>query len=295
MLVLRLVLALVLIGAGAGCSKKKDSSPAAEKTPGASATGADNGKDPAPGKTSGDAPDDKDGPSAKHRDRGDFKVKYGPGENRELAESLRESQLLESLASEINSVLALPGDIGLEVGDCDEPNAYYDPDEHRILVCYQLIELFEQSFAKLIDDDDELADTVVGATMFTLFHELGHALVHELDLPITGKEEDAVDQLASVVLIAGGDDGAAMALSGADSFLVQAEDDPFAELPFWGEHSLDEQRFYNIVCLVYGADPDAHDQLIESGDLPEERAERCPDEFAQVSRAWQRLLEPHFL
>lgn len=269
-----------------GCAKKKDSpppepsveSPAQPKEKSETDTG---------------APTEPD--SAKERDRGDFRPRYNQTENRELEKAFREAKLLEELATELNSILSLPRDIGIELGDCDEPNAYYDPDEHRILVCYQLIEMFDQNFAKFIDDDEQVVEATMGATMFTLFHELGHALVHELDLPITGKEEDAVDQLASVVLIAGGKDGAMMALDGADSFVGQADDSALEDLPFWGEHSLDEQRFYNIVCLVYGSDPDAHDELVSSGDLPEERAERCPDEYAQIARAWERLLAPHLL
>ena len=34
-----------------------------------------------------------------------------------------------------------------------------------------------------------------GVTVSTFFHELGHALIDAWDLPITGREEDAADQL----------------------------------------------------------------------------------------------------
>jgi hypothetical protein len=53
------------------------------------------------------------------------------------------------------------------------------------------------------------------------------------------------------------------------------------------------QRFYNVLCLVYGQDPDAHQDWVDDGVLPSERADRCPEEYAQVSNGWDRLLEPY--
>ncbi len=35
---------------------------------------------------------------------------------------------------------------------------------------------------------------------FTLLHEMGHLLIHELKLPILGREEDAADQLGFIGL-----------------------------------------------------------------------------------------------
>ena len=37
--------------------------------------------------------------------------------------------------------------------------------------------------------------------VFTLYHETGHLLVHELDLPVLGKEEDAADALAVILIL----------------------------------------------------------------------------------------------
>lgn len=234
-----------------------------------------------------------DSKRARNADKGDFKAVYGPTENKEMAQTFRKARLLEEFVETINNILAIPRDIPIELRDCDEPNAYYDPDEHRIAVCYQLIELFEEGFETIYKSDDDIMEATLGATLFTMYHELGHALVHELELPITGKEEDSVDQLATVILLAGGEEGEMMALDGAESFLLESDQDDFEELPFWDEHSLDEQRFFSIVCLVYGSNPNKFDRLVEDGDLPEERAERCPDEFVQIERSWHRLLEPH--
>lgn len=52
------------------------------------------------------------------------------------------------------------------------------------------------------------------------YHEVGHALVDVLELPITGKEEDAVDQLSTYVLVEDADGGEVAALDGAVAFLL---------------------------------------------------------------------------
>ena len=53
-------------------------------------------------------------------------------------------------------------------------------------------------------------------------------------------------------------------------------------MAFWGVHGLDEHRFYNLICLFYGANP--ADRIFFANDLglPEERADSCPEEYDQA-------------
>ena len=51
-------------------------------------------------------------------------------------------------------------------------------------------------------------------------HELGHALIHVLDLPTTGREEDAVDQLSTYILAYGSEGGESPTLDPALAFLA---------------------------------------------------------------------------
>ncbi len=289
MSVQRIVIATACAAFLLACSKKKDETATEPDRKSPAVATPDSPATTDPPKRPNSARVGKPGP----KDTGDFKPVYGRSENTELADGMREAKVLEGLAEELNSLVALPGDVDLALEDCGEANAYYDEQTSKVAVCYELIELFAELFDKRFDVENEAVEATVGATLFTLFHEVGHALVHELELPVTGKEEDAVDQLAALVLIAGGDEGRLMALDGAESFLLGQEADGFADLPFWDTHSLDEQRFYNIACLVYGADPDNHRELVKSGDLPEERAEGCAQEFEQIDGAWDKILEPH--
>jgi hypothetical protein len=67
-------------------------------------------------------------------------------------------------------------------------------------------------------------------------------------------EEDAADQLAGLVLITTGDSGLEIAMRGAQFFRLLALSG--AKTPFFNEHSLDAQRYYNLLCMVYGSNPD---------------------------------------
>jgi hypothetical protein len=64
---------------------------------------------------------------------------------------------------------------------------------------------------------------------------------------------------------------------------------------WWGEHSLDMQRFYAVVCLMYGSDPARFEALADKVELPVERRQSCPNDYAQAASSWARLLEPHLV
>jgi hypothetical protein len=230
-------------------------------------------------------------------DRGDFRVVYEPVRDpgyAEWREELRRDGFLEAFAADLNRTLALPADVSLALAECGAADAYYDPEARRIRICLELLDSFSAIFEDEVDEA-ELDDAVAGATYFTLYHEVGHALIHVLDLPVTGREEDAADQLATFVLLDGTEEGEAAALDGAQSFLLEHEREGWTpeESPFWDEHSLDPQRFYNILCWVYGHDPAQYAYLVEEGFLPPERAERCGEEYIRLERSWSSLLSPY--
>ncbi|HWT15834.1 MAG TPA: DUF4344 domain-containing metallopeptidase [Patescibacteria group bacterium] len=214
-------------------------------------------------------------------------------EYRELARELDQSGLLADIAKELNGVIALKVTLGLRFAECGEANAYYDAETREVSVCYELIESYYESMADTYDTEDELDDAVAGAFLFVFFHEIGHALVDVLDVPITGREEDAVDQLSAWVLL-DGEEGDKAVLDAAISFYAGDEAEQAVDQgSFADEHSLDQQRFYNMICWVYGSDPEGYAVLVDDGHLPAGRAERCEGEYAQLDRSWTRLLKSH--
>lgn len=225
---------------------------------------------------------------------GQFKAVYEPignGDYAELRTAFMKERLLETLAADLNGTLRIPADIDLALSQCGETNAFYDPQAHRISLCYELLEHFNNVFQDSVASDDELTDAVMGASFFVFFHELGHSLIDILDLLVTGREEDVVDQRATYILTDGTDEGEQAALHGALSFYLQSAGQEGGQA-VWDEHSLDEQRFYNIVCWVYGENPDKYADVVKDGVLPEGRAVRCPDKYARMAKSRDTLLQP---
>jgi len=217
-----------------------------------------------------------------------------PAELQELAAMIKEPGIIEAAAGFVNSMLRLPRDVPVVFDTCNVPNAFYDPKASRIVFCYEFLALFDNVLAGGTDlSPQEVDDAIVGSTLFFVFHEMGHALVHVLDLPITGREEDAVDDLAGLILIEV--DGHEDLLSAADSFALLAAglEASGTQLAFWDEHSLNAQRAYALTCMVFGTNPEAYAHLVHPETLPEARARRCPSEFRQKTKAWERLLDPY--
>lgn len=223
------------------------------------------------------------------KDAGDLVLLWSPSGHEATREALVADPGIDEWVALMNAELALPRDIEVVHTECGVENAYYSPDDERVTLCYELLNMV----AAVMDNaglDPDVRDEAIGsAWLFVLFHEVGHALVDMYDLPITGREEDAVDDLAAIVLI---DAGAADAVVAAAVFWILTDDGQYSDAKFADEHSLNPQRFYTLLCTVYGSDPQAHADLVEYGYLPYERAQRCPREYGQKDASWTALLAP---
>jgi len=179
-----------------------------------------------------------------------------------------------------------------------EDGPLFDPEMNAIFIPYDfLVEVktrFEKSgYAETGVHPDEATMDVL---MHTLFHELGHALIAMYDIPVLGKEEDAVDGLADVLLIEYVENGREIAISAADLFDLESEDRmELSENDFSDEHSLDLQRFYTTLCHVYGSDPKGYKDLPGETGLSRDRAEFCVEEYNKLHDDWMTLLKPYMI
>lgn len=143
------------------------------------------------------------------------------------------------------------------------------------------------------EEQAELLDFVAGNTVFVTYHEAGHMLVSELELPVLAQEEDAVDNLATVSMLAADTEDMDVYLTHAmTGWFLMSEEDTDA-LVFYGEHDLDQQRGYRMLCLMVGADEDAFIDLAEDLELPEDRIESCALDFEQAADSWEYVTEPY--
>jgi len=229
-------------------------------------------------------------------DKGDFKVGFSPrtkakDPKKEMPKD--EKETFQEIADALNSLLALPKDVYINMDTCGEPNAFYDSNTAEITFCYELLDLYEAEFRTVTKKQAEIDRMVEDTLMQTLFHELGHCLIDVLDLPATGREEDAVDQLATILILDGSAEGQMSAINAALEFSIASKGDNPRNMLFWDEHSFNKTRFYDMMCLVYGSNPAKNGGMIGPKGLPVERAQRCQTEFKRAERAWLRLLEPH--
>jgi hypothetical protein len=209
---------------------------------------------------------------------------------RVAGQRLKQAQMLESLAAGLNERFPLPRNVSLRTNQCGQVNAFYSPSQGTVTFCYEMFQYLSDMFVPDGQWTTQQREAVDGASNFILMHEVGHALVHVLDLPITGREEDAVDQLAAVMLISSGEKGAMAALNGVRA-VQPGENAVFDNSDFADEHSLGPQRLYNVACWIYGSDPRKYAGLVSGGLLPQARAQRCPGEYERLSKAWIRLLQ----
>jgi hypothetical protein len=224
-------------------------------------------------------------------------VAYDASNGRENeAQVLRESQVFDLVAATINEVLILPRDLPVVFTTCGVENAFYDPSAVQITMCYELLDQAANYVAAQEGGEADLWGAVKGTGTWIMLHEIGHALVHLLEIPITGREEDSVDNLATLILLTGDEDdynSLFAALDHTSSWAYYMESNP-AELPYWNEHSLSSQRMYDMACLIYGSDPETFAGMVGPDGLPESRAVRCPYEYEKKDQAWGVLLEPHY-
>jgi hypothetical protein len=143
---------------------------------------------------------------------------------------------------------------------------------------------------------EQLAEFVSGNMLFVLLHELGHATIGELDLPVLGKEEDAADSFASLTLIHIKSQFSEHVLAEAAKgwFMAERRDQKEGEpVVYYDEHGLNQQRAFQIVCYMVGADPIRFKDLAAETKLPKDRQQSCSEDYRKAAKSWGVLLQPH--
>ena len=192
--------------------------------------------------------------------------------------------------------IRLPRPLLLKLDGCDgDANAWYD--EGEIVVCYEYV-------AEILKIAPETAppigitklDTIVGPLIDTVLHEAAHAVFDLLKIPVFGREEDAADLLSAYIMLKLGKSEARRLIIGTAYQYRTDIQNPSVTMDvksFSDEHGLPAQRFYNVLCIAYGADKTMFSDVVERGYLPKARAENCDAEYKQVDFAYRKLLMPH--
>lgn len=225
-------------------------------------------------------------------------VSYVPPKNaahQPIYEQLKEVSFLEKL-QQFLAPFRLPRALLVKVEGCDgDANAFYENDV--ITVCYEYIEDLRKTMpAETTAAGVAPIDALVGPLFDTSLHEFAHALFEMLRLPVLGREEDAADQVSAYIMLQLGKVEVRRLIGGvAYAYKTEAEaaTKPPTMTHFADVHGTPAQRFYNVLCIAYGADKQLFGDLVENGYLPKDRAEDCKDEYQQVAYAYEKLIGPH--
>jgi hypothetical protein len=126
---------------------------------------------------------------------------------------------------------------------------------------------------------------VVGNLLFVLLHEIGHVQITEMGLPVLGREEDAADGYATIMMLAMKNEFSERVLmEAAKGWFYSDRRDRMEHAPLavFDSHSLSRQRAYQIVCYMVGSDPEKVARLAEETGLPEDRQSSCQGDFSNA-------------
>jgi len=212
-----------------------------------------------------------------------------------LYEQLKAARSLERLR-EFLSFIRLPRVLTLKLAGCDgDDNAAYVPEDLTVTVCYEYLEAVRKIAPTTATLDGVTPENAVRGPLFEVFlHEVGHALFDQLHIPILGREEDAADQFAAFALVHLNRQTARDTVLGVGWMYAQeAKEATLSRSDLADVHGFAGQRFYNLLCIAYGAEPRLFADLVEKNYLPAGRADDCADEYGQVAYAIRKLMGPY--
>jgi hypothetical protein len=226
------------------------------------------------------------------------KVRYVPPENPEFQEiytELKQRSALEKL-QKLLSPIRLPRTLRISLTECDgEADAFYE--DASITICYEYIAMLVKNMPQEVTTSGIAPiDTIIGPMFEVSLHEFAHALFDMLELPVFGREEDAADQVAAYTLLQFGGTEARRLIAGTAYAYKMDEkniDTCRSMEDYADEHGTPAQRFFNVLCIAYGADKKLFSEIVSGGYLPKSRAEFCEEEYEQVQDAVDLLIIPH--
>jgi hypothetical protein len=143
---------------------------------------------------------------------------------------------------------------------------------------------------------EKAVEFVTGNLIFVLGHEVGHAVIRQMDIPVTGREEDAADIFATLMALMCTDAFADRVLANAALgwFLSDRRGRRQGDKPdYYDEHGLDLQRAYGVVCLMVGSNMTKFAGVATAAKLPAQRQQTCVDDFLNAEWSWENVLKAH--
>ena len=178
------------------------------------------------------------------------------GEENMVGYELLKASETRSLAKSLATAFELPNPLLIKGVNGFGGGPFYNPEDNSITLPYEfpavVFGVITQSNPQ--GTPTEWGEAAGAVNSFILAHEFAHALIHNFELPVLGREEDAADGIATVVLLKA-EEGGLYAIDAAEFWeAFSGRQDPPDLAEYADNHSFDRQRADNILCWVAGSD-----------------------------------------
>jgi hypothetical protein len=217
------------------------------------------------------------------------------GEENKVGYELLKASETRYLAKSLASAFELPNTLTIKGVNGFGGGPFYNPEDNSITLPYEFTTVVLGVIAQADPEESqsEWGEAVGAVDSFILAHEFAHALIHNFELPVLGREEDAADGVATALLLLASE-GSVYAADAAEFWLnFSGRQNPPQLAEYADNHSFDRQRADNILCWIGGAEEELLVAFVENEVLPESRAVSCPGEWELLRRSVEQVMEPH--
>ncbi|MEM7376700.1 MAG: DUF4344 domain-containing metallopeptidase [Pseudomonadota bacterium] len=196
---------------------------------------------------------------------------------RETRDALLRAGTLEKLVEVADRYTLLRGELGVNVGHA--PKSGFDPTTNTIVLSYRHWQSVVRRATAVghFAEGQSLGTLADDAMMYSAIHLLAHAIMAQQDPATQRLGDDAVSDLATVILLEFVPDGARIAQNAMylydDTIAVAGEDS------YWLEHGHSIERVWSGTCHR-GADTGGDDRAV------------CQGNYNQMVASWASVFEP---
>ena len=159
---------------------------------------------------------------------------------------------------------------------------------------------------KLTDEDfNDIYEFATLSSIGIIFHEIGHLVIDELNVPIFNNEEDVADSFMAWYLIHTPEN-----YQSRENYELWSEQphkviksisdfyyyrtllgEDYSDSNEYGTHATDNKRFFNIACFMKGANPEVFESYIVKRNLSYILDGQCNYNYYQMDNAWWDIVE----
>jgi hypothetical protein len=227
----------------------------------------------------------------------------GDKEHEQYARYIEEKGTFKKIINALNTTLNIPYDIYVVMTN-RTGGAVYFRTKKIIMLDYGDVSLMAKEYDKANPSADKVARQYFlnNINLGGFYHELGHALIDAYQIPVVGKEEDAADSLSAVMILYYFNKGEQILLDNTFFWKAFRNLDSNDDSRYWDVHSLNDQRYYRLLCYAYAKSPEYVTEKLKEEDDEDHTLNQfisskktyCLKEYKKLNKAWFNLLKPHF-